>query len=171
MLQQSTISEVNHSNQYTGPSTSISVQLIPLSQPVTQSNPMPQEGSFTLASDFTEALLDLYDVKRTAEENGSVVPEMVLVHSAEDVLRAMYAADPRPFTIYPMPDGDIAIDAHSPQGTKLVVMCEPNGGARCLFYHNDKFTRKEYSNLGIIPDNFIREALSKTRVSSNNSAS
>ena len=77
--------------------------------------------------DLVEALLDLYDARKVAEEEGDVIPGEHALQNAERVLRAVYRAAPRPYSIYPMPDGDIAIDAHSPQGTKVIVMCDPDG--------------------------------------------
>lgn len=116
--------------------------------------------------DLTEALLDLYDAPRVAEEDGDIAPDRDTLLRAEDILRAMYRTDPRPYSVYPMPDGDIAIDAHSPQGSKVVVMCDPNGGVRCLAYINGEFDSREYDDPSVIPDLFVRDALNKTRISS-----
>ena len=77
--------------------------------------------------DLVEALLDLYSAPKVAEEEGDVVPEEQALQKAERVLRAVYRADPRPYSVYPMSDGDIAIDAHTPHGTKVIVMCDPMG--------------------------------------------
>ena len=121
--------------------------------------------------DLEEALRDLYSVRRVAEEDGSVIPEEDALLGAERVLRAMYRTAPRPYAVYPMPDGDIAIDAHSPKGTKMVVMCDPDGSARCLVYINEEFDQREYDDASVIPDRFIREALKKTQVTPNRSSS
>ena len=113
--------------------------------------------------DLLDALLDLYNVRRTAEEDGGVIPEEDVLHRAERVLRTMYIAFPRPYAVYPMPDGDIAIDAHSPHGTKVVVICDPDGSARCLTYMEGEFQRKEYNDPSVLPDDFVTEALRKTQ--------
>ena len=68
--------------------------------------------------DLMEALLDLYSAPKVAEEEGDVVPEEHALNNAERVLRAVYRAAPRPYSVYPMSDGDIAIDAHTPKGPK-----------------------------------------------------
>ena len=96
--------------------------------------------------DLAEALLDLYDAPRIAEEDGDVVPDRGTLLRAEDILRAIYRTDPRPYSVYPMPDGDIAIDAHSPQGSKVVMMCDSNGGVRRLAYINGEFDSREYDD-------------------------
>jgi hypothetical protein len=121
--------------------------------------------------DLVEALLDLYGVRRVAEENGGVLPEADALPGAERILRAMYRTAPRPYAVYPMPDGDIAIDAHSPQGTKVVVMCDPDGSARCLVYIDEEFDRREYHDPSVIPDSFIREVLNKTQATPATSSS
>ena len=104
--------------------------------------------------DLLEALLDLHDVPRISKEDGDIAPDRDNLVRAEDILRAMYSTDPRPYSVYPMPDGDIAIDASSPQGSKVVMMCDSNGTARCLVYLNGEFDSREYDDLSVIPDSF-----------------
>ena len=114
--------------------------------------------------DLMEALLDLYSAPKVAEEEGDVVPEEHALNNAERVLRAVYRAAPRPYSVYPMSDGDIAIDAHTPQGTKVIVMCDPDGSARCLVHIDGEFTQRNYDDLSIIPDRFIMDALERTQI-------
>ena len=63
-----------------------------------------------------------------------------------------------------MPDGEIAVDAHSRKGTKVVVLCASDGGARCLVYIDGDFDRKEYADSDTLPDHFIKDALRRTRI-------
>ena len=114
-------------------------------------------------TELVEALLDLYSVRRIAEEEGGTVPEEDAMPRAERVLRAMYQAAQRPYSIYPMPDGDISIDAHGPPGTKVVVVCDPDGGARCHTYISGAIDGREYDDSSVIPDPFIRQALARTQ--------
>ena len=114
--------------------------------------------------DLVDALLDLYGAPKEAEEEGDVVPEKHAIENAERVLRAVYRAAPRPYSVYPMSDGDIAIDAHTPDGTKVVVMCDPNGSARCLVHIDGEFSQQNYDDPSIIPDRFIMDALERTQV-------
>ena len=113
--------------------------------------------------DLVVALMDLYSVRREAEEEDIVAPKPEAVSRAENVLRAIYKAAPRPYAVYPMPEGEIAIDAHSRRGTKVVVICDADGSARCLVYLDNEFAQKEYDDLSLIPDNFVKEALDKTQ--------
>ena len=113
--------------------------------------------------DLVEALLDLYDARKVAEEDGDVIPEEHALQKAERVLRAVYRAAPRPYSVYPMPDGDIAIDAHSPHGTKVIVMCDSDGSARCLVHIDGEFSQRNYDDPSTIPDRFIMDALERTR--------
>ena len=113
--------------------------------------------------DLVEALLDLYNSRKIAKEEGDVIPEEHALQKAERVLRAVYRATPRPYSVYPMSDGDIAIDAHTPHGTKVVVMCDPDGSARCLVNIDGEFSQRNYDDPSIIPDRFIMEALERTR--------
>jgi hypothetical protein len=109
--------------------------------------------------ELEEALLDLYSCKMVAEEENLVTPASEAVRSADRVLRSMYYSAPRPYAVYPTPEGEIAIDAHTPQGTKVVVICSTDGSAHCLTYINGEFDRREYEKLSAIPDDFTREAL------------
>ena len=102
-------------------------------------------------TDLVEALLELYSCKRVAEEDEIVPPDSETLRSAERVLRAMYGTDPRPYAVYPMPKGEVAIDARTPLGTKVVVICGTDGHARCLVYINEEFHRREYEELSAIP--------------------
>lgn len=116
-------------------------------------------------SDLMDALLDLYDVQRIAEEDGDIPPSNYLLERFERILRDIYAVSPRPYAIYPMPDGEIAIDAHTPHGTKVVVVCSDDS-ARCLVYTDEGFQQQEYGDLSVVPDRFIVESLEKTQVRS-----
>ena len=115
--------------------------------------------------DLVDALLDLHDAKRVAEEEGDIPPSDHLLERSESILRDIYAVSPRPYTVYPMPDGEIAIDAHTPYGTKLVVVCSDDS-ARCLVYTDEGFQQKAYGDVRVVPDQFMVEALAETQVRS-----
>lgn len=119
-------------------------------------------GDVSEPQDLQEALLDLYSLRTIAAEEGENVPNYDTLNLAERVLRAMYRVAPRPYAVYSMLEGDIAIDAHSPYGSKLVVICDASGSARCLLYIGDEFERREYHDPAEIPDKFIVDALNST---------
>ena len=84
--------------------------------------------------------------------------------TAERVFGDMFGYAPRPYAIYAMPDGEIAIDAHSPHGSKVVVICDAKGGARCLTYSDGDFASREHRDASAFPDDFLKAALRKTEV-------
>lgn len=109
-----------------------------------------------------EAMDDLARVREEAAEEGWRIPSADTAQTAERVFRDMFSRAPRPYAIYPMPDGEIAIDAHSPHGTKVVVVCDAKGGARCLTYANGDFDSREHEDVSVLPDDFVKAALRKT---------
>ena len=109
-----------------------------------------------------EAMTDLLCVKEEAEEEGWSPPSADTMKMAERVFGDMFSYAPRPYAIYAMPDGEIAIDAHSPHGTKVLVICDAKGGARCLTYLNGDFDSREHEDARALPDDFVRDALRKT---------
>lgn len=117
--------------------------------------------------ELSDALMDLHSLKRIAKEEGEVPPENKTIENAEALLRELFRLSPRPYFVYSMPNGEIAIDADSPRGTKLVLICHPDSSARLLFHADNKTDRKEYRSLNEIPNRFIIDALLKTRKAQN----
>ena len=111
------------------------------------------------APDLTDALRELYDVQCEARSDGGVVPDDDAVERAKRILMDMYRISPRLYAVYPMDDGEIAIDAATKYGTSLVVLCNPDGSAQCLTYIGEEYRTKEYPDTGTLPDDFIRKAL------------
>ncbi len=111
------------------------------------------------APDLPDALRELYEVQSEARSDGGIVPDDDAVERAKRVLMAMYRISPRLYAVYPMDDGEIAIDAATKYGTSLVVLCNPDGSAQCLTYIGEEYRTKEYSDTGILPDDFIQQAL------------
>ena len=122
---------------------------------------MAGEGERRMAH-LKEAMDDLAHVREEAAEEGWRAPSADNVKTAERVFVDMFGYAPRPYAIYPMPDGEIAIDARSPRGTKVVVICDAKGGARCLVYFNGEFDSREYDAPSVLPDDFVKDALRKT---------
>ena len=106
-----------------------------------------------------DALDDLRDVQREAQEDEGVIPDVDAVRRAGRVLIAMYRISPRPYAVYPMPDGEIVIDAATNYGTSLVVLCNPDGSAQCLAYIDNQYRPKDYADTEMLPDEFVMEAL------------
>ena len=77
----------------------------------------------------------------------------------ERILTDMYRISPRPYAVYPLPDGEIVVDAATRYGTSLVLLCCPDGSAQCLTYIGDEYRTKDYADTGTLPDDFLRKAL------------
>ena len=109
-----------------------------------------------------EAMNDLARVREEAIEEGWRIPSDDAARMAERVFGGMFDYAPRPYAVYAMPGGEIAVDAHSPHGCKVVVVCESGGGARCLVYFNGEFDSREYDDPSALPDDFVKDALRKS---------
>ena len=111
---------------------------------------------------FTDALLDLYDVKRIAEEEGVTIPVDETIAYTERVLTLLYRTSPRPYSVYPMLGGDIGIDAHTLPETKVTVICDPAQTIHCLTYIDDTLDQRTYDSVGDFLDEFVVNALRDT---------
>ena len=134
--------------------------------PVIHAEPLPISEETELARDFevyapelTDALRELYEVQSEARSDGGIVPDDDAVERAKRILMDMYRSSPRLYAVYPMDDGEIAIDAATRYGTSLVVLCNPDGSAQCLSYIGEEYRTKEYPDAGTLPDDFIKKAL------------
>lgn len=118
-----------------------------------------QQAEQSVPDDLAEALQELGEVAADAAEDGLDVPSEVAFTNAERLLRAMYRISPRVYSVYPMPDRYIAIDARGVDGNIAVLMCGSNGEALCLVTINREARRARYSTARELPDGFVREAL------------
>ena len=107
--------------------------------------------------ELTEALSDLNQIREAAERQGYDKPPEDVIFQAGRLLREVYAKDARPYIVYPTPQGGIAIDAVTPHGVKVIMMCEPDGKGRGVVYQHKRLASKPYDT--ILHDDFIPEAL------------
>ena len=117
------------------------------------------EGSGKLPRDLTDALADLELEPEEAQEDGFPIPIQDLLASAEHLLRKLYTVWPHRFEVYPMPDGEIAIDARNDRGAAVLVLCEPGGEVLCLVHTHGEQQSKRYPSTNALPDDFLTEAL------------
>lgn len=112
-------------------------------------------------NDLAEAMQELNEAETDAEEDGLEVPSKMALDNAERLLKEMYAIAPQRFTVYPVSEGYIAIDARGQgiSGRIAVVMCGSDGGVLCLVTIDGEHRRAHYSSARDLPDGFIREAL------------
>ena len=108
-----------------------------------------------------EALDELDDVAAYAEEAEVETPSAIAFDNTRRLLKTMYHVAPRRYSVYPMPDGYIAIDARGRKGRIAVVMCGSDGGVLCLVSGDGEHRRARYSSAHNLPDAFIREALAE----------
>ncbi len=116
---------------------------------------------------LTEALRDLSEVIEEAKEEGYPIPNEIAISNAGLLLRKIYDESPRKFEVYPMPDGEVAIDVPNGKGSSVMVLCDSDGGALCLVNIKGKHRRARYSSAEALPDGFICEALEELDYQSN----
>ena len=91
--------------------------------------------------DLPEALRQALDVlsniKLVAQEDGCVEPSDLAVSNARFVLEEMFNVSPVFYDIYPMSDGEIAIDVGN-QENRIGVFCYPDGKMQYVVSLNDK---------------------------------
>ena len=117
------------------------------------------EGSGETPQDLADALADLRLAPDEAQEDGFPIPTQDLLASAEILLRKLYPVWPHRFEVYPMPDGEIVIDAPNRRGSSVLVMCEPTGSVLCLVNNEGNHRRKRYTSTVSLPDAFLSKAL------------
>ena len=111
--------------------------------------------------DLCDALRDLEEVRGEAHEEGFAVPSDVALGNARRLLHAMYRLSPRRFEVYPMPDGEIAIDVPGGPGRSILLLCGSDGGALCSVNMNGAHRRARYSDTRGLPGGFVCDAFAE----------
>ena len=96
------------------------------------SDPQVAHGVEHFPVRLADALRDLEEVKDEAREKDFPTPTDLASKNANRLLKEMYPLSRRRFEVYPMPDGEIAIDASDGQGSSVLLLCDSDGGALCL---------------------------------------
>ncbi len=125
------------------------------------SDPQVAHGAEHFPVRLAYALRDLGEVKDEASEEGFPAPTDVACKNANRLLKEMYRLSLRRFEVYPMPDGEVAIDASDGQGSSVLLLCDSDGGALCLVNMRGKHRRARYLSAHALPDGFVREALAE----------
>ena len=125
------------------------------------SDPQVAHGVEHFPVRLADALRDLEEVKDEAREKDFPTPTDLAGKNANRLLKEMYPLSRRRFEVYPMPDGEIAIDASDGQGSSVLLLCDSDGGALCLVNMGGKHRRAKYSSAEALPDDFVREALAE----------
>ena len=106
-----------------------------------------------------EPMVDLEGIRTTARGDNCQVPSELAIENAKRIVPLMYHIWPHRFAVYPMPDGEIAVDASGGYGRSVILLCESDGGALCLVTLDGEHRRARYSTIRSLPDEFLREAL------------
>lgn len=109
---------------------------------------------------LADALADLYDAYEEAAEKEFTEPSGLALKNAESLLRAMYDILPCRYEVYPMPDGEIAIDTPTSFGTAVIATCELDGSVLC-FVHTERDKRYRRFPFAELPNDFLRQGLLK----------
>lgn len=104
-------------------------------------------------------MADLKASPDEAKEEHLPVSSDKALQSADHVLRAIYRIWPRRFEVYPMPNGEIAIDAPTGPGRSILVLCDSAGGALCAVNLDHTCRRARYADARLWPDGFLRDAI------------
>ena len=118
-------------------------------------------GGASSDGDLYAALYDLRQAAKEASEEGFPAPSDNALANANRLLKEMYGISRRRFEVYPTQDGEIAIDAPGGYGRSVLLLCDSQGGALCLVNMNGKHRRARYSSTEMLPDGFVREALTE----------
>ena len=116
------------------------------------------EAESGIHPDLGDALRELEEADEDAEENGWAPPSSSAYHNARTLLPRLYRLFPRRFSVYPLFDGEIALDATTQTRHSVVVICEADGSVLCLGFIHRRGLRAKYASASDLPDGFLREA-------------
>ena len=108
---------------------------------------------------LAQALDELDQIVDEAESEGYEIPNSIAIVNAEIIVKRIYDNLLHPFQVYPMPDGEVAIDVTNDNGSSVLILCCSDGGTLCFVNINGNQRRAHYANSNTLPDGFIREAL------------
>lgn len=112
--------------------------------------------------DLADALYKLGRVRAwAAHEEEYVEPSDNTLANAEKLLRKMFGAVPRRYFVYPMSDGEVAIDAPSKNGDSVIVYCNPDGSVWCSVDRDAGGELREYDSIEGLPDAFLCNVLAE----------
>ena len=117
----------------------------------------------TFAADLSDMLGDIREAADEAREEGFPVPSDTAMVNSERLIKRIYGISPGRHGVYPTPDAEIAIDIFNGKGSSVVLLCDSGGGALCLVNIEGNHRRARYSKTDILPDGFVREALSELK--------
>lgn len=110
---------------------------------------------------YLDAWWDLQHATEDAQEEGFPIPSSKQMVMASYLLRRMYVRYPQRFEVYPMPNGEIAVDAPNGRGSSVIVLCESSGEVLCSVNIRGHHRHKRYPSAEGLPDLFLQDALAE----------
>ena len=110
-------------------------------------------------SSLADALSDLRETPKEARENEFELPSKAVLTNAERILKEMYQIRKMRYEVYPLENGEVAIDAPGDTNTSVFVSCEPEGSAVCIVNIDGKNQLERYNAAAELPDRFLIEGL------------
>ena len=104
------------------------------------------------------ALSDLELVDEEAKEDGSPIPSPLAHGNARRLLDRMFRTRQIRYSLYPLHDGEIVIEAKSSRGSVLVV-CRSDGRIGCSVRIDGESRTERYYDVSGLPNDFMRYAL------------
>ena len=122
-------------------------------QPDTYAKEMPRQ--------LVEAITQWSELGLAAHEFGIEPPSTERQREALRVLVHMCNEGPRPYMVYLMENGSIAIDARGNRPAGILVMLRPDGSAFCAGELRGQTWRKSYPDSAALPDQDLMEEIAK----------
>lgn len=119
------------------------------------------EGLIGPQSDLTDVVRVLDEAKAETEENAWPLPALQAHRSARSLLLRLIPLLTRSLCVYPLFDGEIAIEAVVASRGSVLLSCEPDGTVLCLVNIHRRSRHAKYETADPLPDEFLREALSE----------
>ena len=117
-------------------------------------------SSRSLQPNLEAALNDLTELESEARDAGYLIPSSIAINSARYLVNEMHRIRPLRYHIYPMPDGEVAIDGGE-QGTRIGVFCYPDGEIQYIGWVNGECVEEHSTEVRRIPSGFLLRALSE----------
>ena len=107
---------------------------------------------------LSDAFHDLEQVDEEARDDGSPIPSHLAHRNAHRLLERMFRIERVRYSVYPLHDGEIVIEAKSAKGSLLVV-CRSDGRIGCSVRIERRSRTERYHDASSLPNGFMREAL------------
>ena len=108
---------------------------------------------------LTQTLEELDQVVDEAQSEGYETPNGIAIVHARRIVKRLYENLVYPIQVYPMPDGEVAVDITNGEGGSVLILCCSDGGTLCFVNIDGNQRRAHYSNSDALPDGFMQEAL------------